>query len=456
MIEPLSPNDRVIQRSRYRKTTWRRQVLILLGALVLLAAAPLSAAGRPPAPASADRPVSRIAFVIGYADSRGQIVAVNADGRGGVQQLVPGMHNNGSFCQSADGAKIAYQSDQEAPHEQFLYVANADGNTSGKKITESNVGFLCPFSERWLLLSKPIVRAMTIVRHDIQIGAERTVVAKADRFSLAPKGRKLIFVGGLDYTPVSGQARPKGKETLELLDLATLKKRRLAGPLARGKSFGFECGCRAWSPDGRRIAYTVGPSRYPPPGRFDPRQVPARRYAVYVQPVSGGAARLVLRLLSGPPSISWSPDGRRLLVCAPKRAAEIGCTGGHKGSDLPMSGGKLLLVDLAHRSVRRVASGQLIFAEWAPSGGTYAYATPAALYRARPGGTRRLLASAPKPHWPEFAWLGWSPDGRYIGLGPGCGCDSGLSVLNVATGKISVLFRNRKNEFWYWSEQWWR
>jgi hypothetical protein len=432
--------------------------MLILGALVLSAAAPLSAAGRAPAPPSADPPVSRMAFVIGYADSRGQIVTLGADGRGGVQQLVPGMHNNGPFCQSADGRKIAYLSDQEAPHEQFLYVAEADG-THAKKITEKHVGWLCPFSKRWLLLSKLTGGwgATTIVRHDVQTGAEKTVVAKADRFSLSPEGNKLLYVGGLDFAPVRGQARPKGKETLELLDLRTLKRRRLAGPLARGRSFGFECGCRAWSRDGRRIAYTVGPSHYPIGRRVDPRRVPARWYAVYVQPVSSRAARRVLRLFSGPPSISWSPDGRRLLVCAPNRGAEDGCDGIRPGTAEPWFAGKLLLVDLPRRSVRHAARGKLLFAQWAPSGETYAYATTTAAYVARAGSAPLLLASAPKPAWPEGAWMGWSSDGRYIGLGPGgCPCHAALAVLDAVTGQTRVLFRGRRDEFWFAFEQWWR
>jgi hypothetical protein len=469
MIEPLSATDRVLQGNPNRQRSWLGRMLILLTALLVLAA-PLSASGRAPRPASADPRAATIAVRLWSTDGtdQSQIVTLRADGRGGVRQLVAGMHNQ-DFCQSGDGRKIAYFSDQEAPHEQFIYLANADG-THAQKITEKQVGFVCPFSERWLLLSKQSAGwgAMTLVRDDLQSGAEKTVVTDVDRFSLSPDGSKLLFVGGLDFTPVRGQARPKGKETLELLDLTTLEGRRLAGPLPPAKGYGIDCSCfggsGSWSPDGRRIAYTIGPSKYPRrPGPVGTRR--AQPYAVYVRPVSGGAARMVLRLSGGPPTISWSPDGRRLLVCAESRAAtafQSGCNGWRcacfRARQFKKFTARLVLVDLARRSVRPAASGKLVFAQWAPSGRMYAYATFAAAYVARPGGTRRKLASAPKPNhaakiggWPDGGWMGWSPDGRYIGLGS---FSNRIAVLNATTGQIRVLFRERQGNFV--EPRWWR
>jgi WD40 repeat protein len=449
-------------------------VVILFTAFLVLAAAPLSAAGHAPRSASANSS-ARIAFEMVYPDRthQSQIGTVRADRRGGVRQLVPGMHNQ-DFCQSANGRKIAYYSDDQAPRESSLYVANADG-TDAQKITGKQVGFLCPFSERWLLLidSPPpggCGGGMAIVRHDLQTGAEETVVTNVDdRLSLSPDGNKLLFVGGLDYTHVTGHVCPTGKETLELLDLTTLEQQRLGGPLARAKSYGI-ASCSAqdllvdarhclgeWSPDSRRIAFTIGPSVFlGPPDHGQPSSpLRAHRFAIYVQPVVRGAARLKLRSSGGPPLISWSPDGSRLLVCARNRGlskwpADTACSGAGR----PSSAGKLLLVDLARRSVRRVVSGtKLLFAQWAPSGTTYAYATPTAAYVVRRNGARRLLASAPKPRWSGGRWMGWSPDGRYIGLGSS---RNQLAVLNAATGQIHVLIRDRKAEFRIFAARWWR
>jgi Tol biopolymer transport system component len=180
---------------------------------------------------------------------------------------------------------------------------------------------------------------------------------------------------------------------------------------------------------------------------------------------------MVLRLSGGPPTISWSPDGRRLLVCAESRAAtafQSGCSGWRcecfRARQFKKFTARLVLVDLARRSVRPVASGKLVFAQWAPSGRTYAYATFTAAYVARPGGTRRKLASAPKPNhaakiggWPGGGWMGWSPDGRYIGLGTGDAPAPGrLAVLNAATGQRRVLYSDRHREFIIVDPTWWR
>ena len=455
---------RVRPRVSASRTRWRK-VLVSLAALFVLAAAPLSAAsGRVSTMTSAPRIALQL---LSRDNQQGQIVSVAADGRGRIRQLIPGMHN-WLGCQSANGRKMLYSSDQEAPHENFLYVANADG-TDPKKITEDQVGYSCPFSERWLLLSKPggALGAVTLIRHDLQTGAEKELVS-VDRGSVSPDGSKLLFVGGLDFTPVQGHVRPSGNETLEVIELNTLNRHRLAGPLPQGKSFRFYCShcIDGWSRDSKRVAYTVGPPYYQPQNGPISARLRAQPYAVYVQRVAGGAARRVLGFSGGPPSISWSADGRRLLVCTesrarPFQAAELACDGasftrpGSKGRYVtPTVAGKLLLVDLAHRSVRHVVSGKkLLFAQFAPTGQTFAYATTAAAYLTRPGGARRPLSPATKPNWPGSQWIGWSPDGRYIGLGNSASL--GLAVLNVHTGRVRFLVKDTSS-FLIWGATWWR
>jgi hypothetical protein len=318
VIEPPPPTHRGLRRQLYQRRTWWARVLILLSAILVLVA-PLSAAGQAPQPASISGPSApRISFQKLYVDGtgRGEILTASADGRGGVRQLVPGMHNH-DFCQSADGRKIAYYSDQETPHENLPYVADADGANAQKIHGEPSGEVVCPFSERWLLLGKCCGGCRgpwAIVRHDLQTGAEETVATNVDeRLSLSPDGNKLLFVGGLDYTVVPGRACPAGRETLYLLDLTTLERRRLAGPLARGKSYGIACfgnelldarHCAgSWSPDGSRIAYTIGPSIYAdiPTAGEPPVLSRARPYAVYVRP-----QRVVQRV-----GCSASPAARR-------------------------------------------------------------------------------------------------------------------------------------------------
>lgn len=454
------------------------RVLVLLVGLLAFASAPLSAAGRTHHAASA--PHSRIAFVVSQGtdpnNAQFRIVSLRADGAGGAQQLVAGTRNFDPLCRSVDGRKILYHSDHEAPHEIFLYVANADGSHV-QKVTEKEVTVLCDFgfSDRWLLLTTRKAWSNTIVRHDLKTGVEKTILKSADRFWLSPDGSKLLFVSGLtDLDPGCCYRLPRGRERLELLDLKTLKRRTLAGPLPRGRSFDLghdeseiNSSSGGWSANGKRIAYTIGPSIYADVNWAGRPQKPRRAhpFALYVQPVARGAARLVLRFSGGPPSIWWSPHGGKLLVCAQIRGRfvadgwERGCNGGGHGRDgryfEPKSNGKLWLVDVPKRSARLVSRGKkLLFAQWAPSGGSYAFATTTKAYVARPARGPRLLASAPKPSWPDGGWLGWSPDGRYIGLG-GCQIYLGLAVLDVPAGTTRVLFKERDGL--YCSGQlWWR
>src|SRR5262245_34903207 len=112
MIEPYPPTSRGLHRHLFERRTWWGRMLIQFSAILVLVAAPLSAAGHAPRPASINGPsASRISFEKLYADGTGraEILTASADGRGGVRQLVPGTRNY-EFCQSADGRKMAYYS----------------------------------------------------------------------------------------------------------------------------------------------------------------------------------------------------------------------------------------------------------------------------------------------------------------------------------------------------------
>ena len=389
--------------------------------------------------------VPRLAFALESTTdpSLERIVTLRADGRGGPQTLVRGDHNHG-FCQSANGQQMAFFSDKEAPGEQFVYVANADG-TGVSKITEKQVGFWCLFSRRWLLLTEENGPAMTLIRHDLRTGQNTTVATNVDRLSLSPDGTKLVLVGGLDF---SGGTPPAGKESLELLDLNTLESRRLAGPLTKQSygGLGQERYGLEWSPDGARVAYVVGPWVYPLPGPVSDNTPPARRLLT-VQDVRTGAVELRQPLSGGLTTLAWSPDGSKLLVCLPSRGAlQPGCADG-----LPRrkQTARLLLVDLTRRTTRVIASGELLWADWSPAGG-YAYATPNAIFLVSRGGYTRRVAAPPR-RTRAGTWIGFSPDGRYLALGD---FSSQLGVLDVSTGKIRVLFRERKQLAYY--RKWWR
>jgi hypothetical protein len=389
--------------------------------------------------------VPRIAFALESSNfERGRIVAVRADGRGGAEPLVPGRFNHG-FCQSADGKRIAYYSDAEAPHEDFLYVASADGSDR-RKITEQQVGFWCGFSERWLLLTKQTGAAMTVIRRDLRTGAEQEVVRKADRLALSPDGNRLVYVGGLDF---SAGFPPAGRERLVLLDLNTLQHRTLDGPLPTGsygspsEGFGLE-----WAPDGQRIAYTIGPLGYPRKGEVFSEKSPPVRSLLVVEDVASSQRVLVLPLRGGPPAVSWSPDGRKLLVCVPDVRAARGCSDGLRDAKRTA---RLLLVDLDRGAHDVVARGRLLWAGWSPAGG-YGYATVGGVFLVSPAGDVAELANAPRRARAGM-WLGFSPDGRYIGLGDAA---SLLGVIDARTGKLRVLLAEHAGRGYFFYRKWWR
>ena len=262
-----------------------------------------------------------------------------------------------------------------------------------------------------------------------------------------------------------------------MLDLVTLQQRTLGGTLRRGYSYGIQASSRAadprnpfglrWSPDGARVAYVVAPR--PRPGRL---LAPLRRrFDLWVRNASTGEPILRRAILGGRPAIAWSPDGSRLLVCVADVSFESGCPAGPGdiygrrswAIDAALTPSRLLLLDIARGSVRTVAAGPLIFADWAPSGHLFAYATHTELFVAPINGrARKLTSMAGARRTDPFlrddisAWLGWSPNGRFIGLDSGCGekSPSSIQLVDARTGQ-RIVFRPFIQAF-YVCVSWWR
>ena len=198
-----------------------------------------------------------------------------------------------------------YFSDEEVPHEQFVYVANADGSNP-KKVTESpRVSAICGVSEDRLLLIVRTGAPATLIRHDLESGEETTLLTDVPEWSASPQGRRLAFVSGLDYTTIPTTYLPRGEESLEVLDVDTRERRLLHGPLT-GTSYHRLW----WSPIGQRVGYLVGPWRHKqgPAGPSD--------FDLYVTDLLSGETKLVYRAegIYPWPSVTWSPTGYWLLV----------------------------------------------------------------------------------------------------------------------------------------------
>jgi len=139
----------------------------------------------------------------------------------------------------------------------------------------------------------------------------------------------------------------------------------------------------AWSPDGRRIAYTVGDA--------------ARQISVMDADGSGKHQLTDGTEPAGGPT--WSPDGRSIAY---------------------HSGGAIWVMRDDGTGVVRITQGPGDFGPaWSPSGDRIAFANGDAIYTVRPDGTGRALfarhAMPPGTYDPmPYLGLAWSPDGERI------------------------------------------
>ncbi len=399
-----------------------------------------AASSAPPAASETITPgVPRIAYTLetfSEVEESARIMVVGADGSGPTE-LIPGEHNS-YFCQSADGSLIGFWSDEEVPHESFVYVANADG-TGRRKVSEDDAVFSCGFSTDAMLI-KGRSDTAPIVRHDLETGEETELLTGVEQnwIQADPKGDRYLFVSGV--WPATNP--PSGAETLELIDIETGARRALHGPLPEERMFGS----LTWSADGELVTFAVGPR--PTETDFDP----VGRVEVYVQEADGGDARLVHVFDGRLCRLAFSGDARYLLLSRPS-------------SDVP---GFVTLVDLGTGEPQAIAD-EATWAGWHPSDpARFAYATKDVLFLASVEGTSEELArapadgicpdcesdpSAPAGEWGWGNWMGWSPDGRYIGLPDFAPV---IAIIDVETGALRILTGDVGREALVTGGQWLR
>jgi hypothetical protein len=379
----------------------------------------------------------------------GSAFTVGADGTA-PERLLSDRHVH-DVCESIDGSAVAYTSDIEAPNEFFLYSASLGAGRARRLSQRQVTGFGCPFAGGWMLLYTPegLGPAYTLLRHDVRTGQDAVVAEHVDRFALSPDGTKVAYVEGVHSTGET--LLPSSRETLEVIDLRTLRRTRLDGPLPSGRvgfgvfddSFGLH-----WSPDSRMVEYVVEPNA-------TAVQL-AHRSVLWVREASDGRRVLRLPLVGGLASAAWSSDGGHLLVCVDDRGFVPSCPAGPgEFADMRFARqtvARLLLVDLATGRARTVARGSLLFAAWAPSGKTFAYATPRDLFLETTSGHLSRLATAPGGRWTGEIWPGFSPDGRYLALAGGP--TDGIPIVDVRARRLRTLrpFGPRTYE----NVHWWR
>jgi Tol biopolymer transport system component len=370
--------------------------------------------------------VPRIAFtraVYGPGEEKREVFIIGADGSG-PSKLVEGAHN-WLCCQSPGGSRMFYFSDEEVPHEQFVYVANADGSNP-EKVTESpRVSAICSFSEERLLLIVRTGAPATLIRHDLESGEETTLLMDVPEWSVSPEGRHLAFVSGLDYTTIPTIYLPRGEESLEVLDLETGERRLLHGPLT-GTSYHRLW----WSPNGQRVGYLIGPWRH------KQNTISSGDFDLYVTDLLSGDTKLVYRAegVHPWPSVTWSPTGSWLLV--------------------EMERERLLVnVETGEARPWQVEGENVVRYGWAPNEDSLVYRVGQTLYSQSVDGDERKLTTVFGDECPGCDSIGWSPDGRYIGLSDYW---QTIAILDTTTGETRILFREEEENAFIFPYGWWQ
>jgi dipeptidyl aminopeptidase/acylaminoacyl peptidase len=365
----------------------------------------------------------------GSPDPRSEALTVALDGSG-PSRLVDSQRV-WSFCQSADGTQTAHRAEGEVPGEPFVWVAGADGSDPVIVSETANL-FWCGFPPDAMLLGtgQDASSPQAVVRHDLSTGAESIVAEGVIVLGLSPDGSRLAVVDEGD------------RSRLDVVDVATGDRWTVAGP--------EEGTIRAawWSPDGASVAYLIGETT-----GFDPAA--EEDLALSVIDVAGGRPTELIAFHGREPEVSWSADSARLLLRGPTSHSDAFV--------LETPEGPLWLLERAGAEARMVLEDGVRWAGWSPvDPDTFAYATGEALFLSIPDGQATRLVDRPteplcelcwdEGPWQVGHWLGWSPDGRYVGLGRYSGA---IAVVDTTTGELLVPLVSEEGR-WIDEPRWWR
>ena len=211
-------------------------------------------------------------------------------------------------------------------------------------------------------------------------GQKRLLDYPVSSFEWAPDGKKLLFVsayedpGANDIEVLRGTKPPMS--AVYVFDLQTGKQVRLT-------SFGRSCSA-SWSPDGARVAVSLGTER---------------ESDTFVSILDAKHGRRLSQSSTIETAPVWSPDGRSIaLLSLPLHGIETEDTG-------------LYVIDVESGKKRRVNDKTAYAVSWSPDGKALMMQSAAGIYLADADGQnfRRLSTGAELPFDGVFA-----PDGKKV------------------------------------------
>jgi TolB protein len=254
-------------------------MLRLIAALATSFGACFAAVTWLPSPQGDDNPQ---VLVVSKRTGNAEIFLANADGKG-ARNLTKDKSENAYPAWSPDGKKIAFASNRSGT--MHVYVMDADGGNV-KQLTKGDEICRCPSwsgDGKKIVFAKNVDNGSRVWIMDTD-GSNAKQVTDADVWdpAVSPDGKKILFTS----------LREGDGFRVYVMDVDGTNVKQLT---SNANNFGFVY--PAWSPDGKKIAWTDGSN-----GTFE----------IHVADADGKNAKQITALGGLNSYIAWMPDGKTL------------------------------------------------------------------------------------------------------------------------------------------------